>query len=241
MLGKGNWYGYMGTLCTIFTIILQIENCFKIKSLLERKKQTFPFAGLIPQPAHRQRQPSLSALSSVCAHYLRLGTRGCKWPAKHSLTESTQKLEFKLCTQKNNIPKHFVICQCEQTIICEKSKMESNLLFLTQQMNSQWLPAITTIIAYRQHLFQIKECSLKFSLNAHYCFGVDILGAMTVQVPLCRVEFLYEAEALCGNWNGFCSVGLLFGTNISFRNCARERKPLSLLLHDCVFSSNYSP
>lgn len=67
--------------------------------------------------------------------------------------------------------------------------MESDLLFLTQQLNSQWLPAITTVIAYRQYLFQIKECSLKFSLNAYDCLGVDILGAMIAQVTFYRVEF----------------------------------------------------
>lgn len=72
--------------------------------------------------------------------------------------------------------------------------MESDLLFLTQQLNSQWLPAITTIIAYRQHLFQIKERSLKFSLNAHYRFGVDILGAMSVQVTLYRAEFYIKQK-----------------------------------------------
>lgn len=67
--------------------------------------------------------------------------------------------------------------------------MESDLLFLTQQLNSQWLPAITTVIAYRQYLFQIKECSLKFSLNAYDCLGVDILGATIAQVTFYRVEF----------------------------------------------------
>lgn len=74
--------------------------------------------------------------------------------------------------------------------------MESDLLFLTQQLNSLWLPAITTIIVYRQHLFQIKEHSLKFSLNAHYCFEVDVLGAMIVQATLYGVEFLYKGAAL---------------------------------------------
>lgn len=67
--------------------------------------------------------------------------------------------------------------------------MESDLLFLTQQLNSQWLPAITSTIACRQHLFQIKERSLKFSLNAHYRCRVDILGAMIVQATLYRAEF----------------------------------------------------
>lgn len=67
--------------------------------------------------------------------------------------------------------------------------MKSDLLFLTQQLNSQWLPEVTTTIACRQHLFQMKEHSLKFSLNAHYWFGVDILGAVIIQVTLYRVEF----------------------------------------------------
>lgn len=67
---------------------------------------------------------------------------------------------------------------------------------LTQQLNSQWLPAITTIIAHRQHLFQIEEHSLKFSLNAYYWLEVDILGAVAVPVALCCwVESLYKAEA----------------------------------------------
>lgn len=72
--------------------------------------------------------------------------------------------------------------------------MESDLLFLTQQLNSQWLPAITTTIACRQHLFQIKECSLKLSLDAHYRLGVDILGAVIVQVTLYRVEFYIKQK-----------------------------------------------
>lgn len=73
--------------------------------------------------------------------------------------------------------------------------MESDLLFLTQQLNSQWLPAITTVIAYRQYLFQIKERSLKFSLNAYDCLGVDILGAMIAQVTFYRVEF-YKSRSI---------------------------------------------
>lgn len=72
--------------------------------------------------------------------------------------------------------------------------MESDRLFLTQQLNSQWFPAITTIVAYRQHLFQIKERSLKFSLNAYDCLGVDILGALIVQVTLYRVEFYIKQK-----------------------------------------------
>ena len=103
--------------------------------------------------------------------------------------------------------------------------MESDLLFLTQQLNSQWLPAITTVIAYRQYLFQIKEWSLKFSLNAYDCLGVDILGAMIAQVTFYRVEFYTsrstKRKLQCILQSRF-ALRMLFSTNMSFGNCIRE-------------------
>ena len=103
--------------------------------------------------------------------------------------------------------------------------MESDLLFLTQQLNSQWLPAITTVIAYRQYLFQIKERSLKFSLNAYDCLGVDILGAMIAQVTFYRVEF-YKSRSIKRKLQFILqkrfALRMLLSTNIFFGNCMRE-------------------
>lgn len=84
---------------------------------------------------------------------------------------------------EGELPKACVICLRECDLSGRSSELKSDLLFLTQQLNSQRLPAITAAVAYRQRLFQMKEHSLKFLLNAHYCFAADILGAVTVPVP----------------------------------------------------------
>lgn len=79
------------------------------------------------------------------------------------------------------LPKALCYCLQECDLSGRSSELKPDLLFLTQQLNSQHLPAITAVVAYRQRLFQMKEHSLKFPLNAHYCFA-DILGAVIVPV-----------------------------------------------------------
>ena len=84
---------------------------------------------------------------------------------------------------------------------------------------------MTVVIAYRQYLFQIKERSLKFSLNAYDCLGVDILGAMIAQVTFYRVEF-YKSRSIkrklqCILQKRF-ALRMLLSTNIFFGNCMRE-------------------
>lgn len=146
---------------------------------------------------------------------------------------SREKLELNQYTHQKQLPKAFCyLCAWIEHNLWETSRWNPTFVF-NATAEFQWLPAITTVIAYRQYLFQIKERSLKFSLNAYDCLGVDILGAMIAQVTFYRVEF-YKSRSIkrklqCILQRRF-ALRMLLSTNI-FLGIVLE-KFFWLLLHD---------